>query len=88
MPMMRVPLGRHGGDVALLEDDHAPGVLQDGRHVAGQEPLAVPEPDDQRHVHAGADDPVGMVEVHDADGVRAAHLVAARRRTASTRSPL
>ena len=68
-------LGGHVGDVSLVEDDDVLGVLQDGRHVAGEEALAVAEPDDERHVHPGADDPVGMVGVHDADGVRAAHLV-------------
>ena len=56
------------------EDHDVLRVLEDGRHVAGEEALAVAEPDDERHVHPRADDPIGVVGVHDADGVRAAHL--------------
>ena len=69
------PFGRDVGDVALVEDDHVLGVLEDGRHVAGEEALALAEPDDERDVHPRADDAIGMVGVHDADGIRAAHLV-------------
>ena len=69
------PVGGHVGDVALLQDDDVLGVLQDGRHVAGQESLAAPETHDQRHVHARSDDPIGMRGVHDADGVGAPHAL-------------
>ena len=65
---------RDVGDVALVEDDDVLRVLEDRRHVAGDEALPVTEADDERHVHAGTDDPVGMVGVHDADGVGAAHV--------------
>ena len=64
----------HVGEIAFLQDDHVLGVLQDGRHVTGQEPLAVAQPHDQRHVHAGTHDSLRMIVVHDPDGVRATYL--------------
>ena len=69
------PIGRHVGDVALVQDDDVLGVLEDGRHVAGEEPFAVAEPDDERDVHSRADDPIGVLGVHHGNGVRPAHLV-------------
>ena len=57
--------------VALLEEDHLVRVGEDGRDVAGQERLAVADPDDERHVHPGADEPVGLAPVHDRQGVGA-----------------
>ena len=56
--VMRRP-GPEVGHVALLEEDDPVGVGEDGRDVAGQEGLAVRQPDDEGHVHAGADEPVG-----------------------------
>ncbi len=72
------PIGADHRDVPLVEDHHVLCVLQDGGHVAGQETLTVAQPHDQRHVHPGADDLVGMIVVHDTDRVRAAHLVEGR----------
>ena len=40
--------------------------------------LAVAQPDDERHVPARADEPVGLAAVHDRDGVRALGLAQRR----------
>ena len=48
------------GDVALLEEDDPVGVGEDRGHVGGQEGLAVADADHERHVHPGADEPVGL----------------------------
>ena len=82
----RHTLGRDVGDVALLEEDDALGVGQDGGDVRGEEVLALADADDERHVHARADQPVRLARVHDRDRVRAVRL-AQRARTASARSP-
>jgi hypothetical protein len=67
------------GDIALLEEYHAIGVGEDGGDVAGQERLPVGEPDDERHVLAGADEPVSLPAMHDGD--RVGPLDNAQRRT-------
>ena len=61
-------------DVAVLEEDDLVGVGQDRRDVRGQEALAVAEADDERHVLAGADQPVALARVHDRDRVGALEL--------------
>ncbi len=66
--------GPEVGDVALLEEDDPVGMGQDRRHVAGQEALAVADPDDERDVQPGADQPVRLAPVHDRQGVRAVEL--------------
>ncbi len=62
-------------DVALLEEDDLVGVGEDGGHVGGEEALPVGEPDDERHVLAGADEPVALGAMHDDDGVGALDLL-------------
>ena len=47
--------GMEVDDVALLEEDDPVGVGEDRGDVAGEERLAVADPDDERHVHPGAD---------------------------------
>ena len=47
-------------DIALLEEDDAARVGEHGSHVGGQEGLAITEAHDERHVHAGAHDAVGL----------------------------
>ena len=54
-------------DVAVLEEDDLVGVGQDRRDVGGEEALAVAEPDDERHVLAGADQAIALADVHDHD---------------------
>ncbi len=44
---------------------------QHGRHVRGQEGLALPQAHDERHVHAGAHDAVGLALVDDRERIRA-----------------
>ena len=73
--MIRGPVGVTSAMSPSWRMTHVLGVLQDRRHVARQEALAVAEPDDERHVHPRTDDPVRMVGVHHTDGVGAAHLV-------------
>ena len=67
----RDPRGPKVGDVALLEEDHAVRVGQDRRHVGGEERLALADPDDQGHVHAGPHQAMRLGAVHDRDGVGA-----------------
>ena len=62
------------GDVAVLEEDDLVGVGEDRRHVRGEEALPVAETDDERHVLAGADQPVALADVHDDDRVGAFEL--------------
>ena len=61
-------------DVAVLEEHDLVGVGQDRRDVRGQEALAVAEADHQRHVLAGADQPVALADVHHRDRVGALEL--------------
>ena len=78
------------GDVAVLEEDDPVGVGEDRGDVRGEEALAVAEPDDERHVLAGADQPVALADVHDHDRVGALELaqgVAGRRRRGRPRRP-
>ena len=46
-------------------------VGQDRGHVGGEEVLAVADADDERHVHARADQPLGLARVHHGQRVRA-----------------
>ncbi len=46
-------------------------MLQDRRGVARDEGLAIAEAHDQRHVHARADQPIGLASVHDRQRVGA-----------------
>ena len=62
------------GDVAVLEEDDPVRVGQDRGDVRGEEALAVAETDDERHVLAGADQPVALADVHDDDGIGAFEL--------------
>ena len=68
------------GDVALLEEDDAPGVREDRRDVGGEERLALPEPDDEGHVLPRPDQPVVLVAMHDREGVGAVELAQRRPR--------
>ena len=58
------------GHVPLLEEDDPVGVGQDGSDVGGQEGLAIAQPDDERHVLAGADQPARLGPMHHGHGVR------------------
>ena len=62
------------GHVAILEEDDPVGVGEDRRDVGGEKGLAVAETDDERHVLAGADQPVALADVHDREGVRTLEL--------------
>jgi hypothetical protein len=44
------------GEVAVLEEDHPPGVGEDGGRVGGEELLALAEPEDEGGAVAGGDD--------------------------------
>ena len=57
----------------LSQEDHAPGVGQDGGHVGGDEVLAVAQADGHAAgvAQAGGDQAVGPAGAHDDNGVRA-----------------
>ncbi len=59
----------HVGDVALLEEDDPVRVGEDRRDVARDEALLAVQPDDERHVLAGADEPADLALVHDDERV-------------------
>ena len=65
------PPGPQVGDVTVLEEDDLVGVGEDRRDVGCQEAFALAEPDDERDVLAGADEPVALADVHDREGVGA-----------------
>ena len=56
-PVTTTPDGPDVGDVAVLEEHDPVRVGEDRRDVAGDEALLAVEPDDERHVHPGADEP-------------------------------
>ena len=62
------------GDVALLEEDDPVRVGEDRRDVARDEALLAVQPDDERHVLAGADEPADLALVHDDERVGALEL--------------
>ena len=57
-----------------MEDHDVLRALEDGRHVAREEALPVADADDERDVHPRSDDPIRVIGMHDADGVRATNL--------------
>ena len=78
----RGPLGpgdrRAGGvdrdDLAVLDQEHAPGLGEEGRNRRGDEGLPVAQPDDQRALLSRGDERVGMIGVHGRERVVAAQL--------------
>ena len=68
----------HIGDVAFLQEDDPVRVGQDRRHVAGDEGLLAVEPHEERHVLTGADQPAGLIAVHDHDRIGADHSAQGR----------
>ena len=65
-------------ELVLVDRPRGPGVGDERGHVAGEEVLAVAEPDDERQVAPGADDEVGLVAVRDDENVRAVEVGADR----------
>ena len=61
------------GDLPVLQIDHVPGVLDDGRHVGGDEVPLRAEAQDQGALLPGGDEGVGVVRADDAEGVGALH---------------
>ena len=66
-------------DIAVLEEDDLVRVGEDRGDVARQERFAVGQPDDERHILAGADQPVAFAAMHHGDRVRALDLTERRR---------
>ncbi len=63
-------------DLVLAELERVAGVLDEGGHVGGEEVLAVPDPDHERGVAAGADHAVGVLGVHRDERERALEAAA------------
>ncbi len=63
-------LARHHGHLAVLQEDHAPGVLQDGGDVGGDEGLAVAQADGHAAgvAQPGDHQPIGLAAGHGHDG--------------------
>ena len=64
-------LRRQDGDLPVLQVDHVPGVLDDSRHVGGEEVSLRTEAQDQGALLPGGDEGVGVVRADDAQGVGA-----------------
>ena len=68
------PVGGELGDLAVLEEDHAAGVLEHRRDVGRDEVLAVAEAEDDRRGALGGHQPVGLALGQDDDRERALEL--------------
>ena len=55
------PVARDHGHLLVVEEDDVAGVREDGRHVGGDEVLAVAEADDDRRAVADGDELVRVV---------------------------
>ena len=64
-------VGGEDGDLPVVHVHHVPGVLDDGRHVGGDEVAVLPVADDEGAVLPGGDEGVGVVGADDAEGVGA-----------------
>ena len=56
-------------DVPVFQKDDLPGVGQEGRDVRGYEMLARADAENERRGHAGRQQGVGIVPIHEADGI-------------------
>ena len=59
--------GRDDGEVAIAEKEQVAGVVQDGRHIAGDEVFVLAQADDRRRAIASGDNLVGLVGRDDGD---------------------
>ena len=66
------------GDVVVLQVHGLPGVRDDGAHVAGEEVLALPEPEHERAAAPRADDRLRHIAVQHEDAVGADALLQGR----------
>ena len=64
-------VGGEDGDLPVVHVHHVPGVLDDGRHVRGDEVAVLTVPDDEGTVLPGGDQGVGIVGADDAQGIGA-----------------
>ena len=64
-------VGGEDGDLPVVHVGHVPGVLDDGRHVGGDEVAVLPVADDEGAVLPGGDEGVGIVGADDAEGIGA-----------------
>ena len=78
--------GRDRDDVAVVREDDAARLAQEGCGVRGEEHLALADPDDERRLVARCDEQVGMIVVDD-DEREVPFELAERAPTASARSP-
>ena len=62
-------VGSNIGNVAVLEVDHALGVLEERRHIRGRKNLGIPDTEDERARVAGGDDLLGVFDNRE-DGIR------------------
>jgi hypothetical protein len=62
------------GYVPFVEEDHPARVGEHRCHIRREEVLALAQPDDERHVHPGADQPIRLGGVHHGQRVRAVRL--------------
>ena len=62
-------VGGEDGDLSVVHVHHIPGVLDDGRHVGGDEVAVLAVADDEGAVLPGGDESVGIVRADDAEGV-------------------
>ena len=66
--------GAQRDDLALVHDQHAAGVLENGGDVRGQELLAITQAGDERAAaETRADQQVGLLRTDHGDGIRAGH---------------
>ena len=69
------PVRRRGDDLAFAEQRDPLRVRDQRGDVAAHEDLAASEPDDQRRVHARADNPVGLIGGDDHQRARTLHAI-------------
>ena len=70
----RDAVGGDRDDLAVLDLHHGPGLAEEGRDRGGEEGLPLADADHQRTLLAGADEQLGVVDVHRDEGVVAAEI--------------